>query len=174
MWGLGNFLGISNTESKINTHSNVLNEIDVDIDSESKYSENESLNDSNDNDTSNDSTDNESIKDDDMKIKIDINLRKCQRCKSPYTEAEFGLNKKNKPYMNCKLCRDKQLESDSKRKNDPKRIESNNKNHKKYMDEHREEINRTKKEEYRKNHPRKTRQTVEERQRTSKKGKRIL
>lgn len=63
-------------------------------------------------------------------------LRKCQRCDTPYTEEEFGLNAKNKPYMNCKECRAKQKISDSKRKNVDERKEKT----KQYFAEHKEEI----------------------------------
>ena len=50
-------------------------------------------------------------------------LRKCQRCKSPHTEEEFGTNKKtDTPYMNCETCRDKQKISDKKRNTNPERV----------------------------------------------------
>ena len=95
---------------------------------------------------------------------MQTDLRKCQRCKGPHTEEEFGLNKKKKPYKNCFPCREKQIVSDLKRQDDPKRIESKKEGLKKYWDLNRNIINEQKKEEYKKVHPPKVRQTVEERQ----------
>lgn len=133
------------------------NDSDCDSDNDSLF---DHFNKPENNDDNNDKEQSQEQKDFNMKT----DLRKCQRCKGPYTEDEFGLNQKKKPYKNCSSCREKQLISDLKRKDNPKRIENKKEGMKKYMEIHREEINKKKNEEYKKSHPPKIRQTVEERQ----------
>jgi phage anti-repressor protein len=74
-------------------------------------------------------------------------LRKCQRCNTPHTEEEFGINARTKKsYMNCDECREKQVVSDAKRKD--VRKESVQKYNKQYLEKHGEEINKKRRENY--------------------------
>jgi len=79
--------------------NNVIKKIDIIIDNNDikKKNNNENL---------------DNIKDLDI-----IELRRCQRCRNPFTEEEFGIDKRsNKKYMNCLDCRDKQKIADKKRR----------------------------------------------------------
>lgn len=72
-------------------------------------------------------------------------MRKCQRCKRPYTEEDFGINPTNNtPYMNCKICRDRQILSDQKRT--PEQIEKKREATRIYAHKHKEEIKNKKQE----------------------------